>query len=191
MDDDNIIERDKEKNVQVDNVQTDIHLRPGFHANEPYPEVKVSAPNSYYAKLIMNDFAGIISEFSAITQYLYHNFSLKKEHKDLAKVIENISMVEMHHMEILSEVLVQLGVEPYFKNSSNKFWDANYIYYGRNVCDKLKADLKSEYAAIETYELHISLIKDVNIQNVLKRIVMDEKVHAKIFEEQIKKYCSK
>lgn len=175
--------------MENNNQKMDMHMRPGFADPSPYPEVKVSAPNSYYAKLIMDDYAGKISEFTAIAQYLHHNFTIKSKYPDLAKIIESISITEMHHIEMLADMLKKLGVDPIFKNGSNTLWTASYVYYGVNVCDKLKSDLKSEYDAIKNYEIHIQLIKDPYIQEVLKRIVLDEKVHVKIFEEQIKKYC--
>lgn len=173
----------------MENQMKDIHMRPGYADPSPYPEVKVIAPNQYYAKIIMDDYAGKISEFTAISQYLYHNFSLKSKYKELAEILENISITEMHHMEMLATMIKLLGYESIFKNSSNVFWNANYVYYGENVCDKLKADLKSEFDAIDIYESNIKTIDDPYIQIVLKRIILDEKVHVKIFEEQIKKYC--
>jgi bacterioferritin len=173
----------------MENQKKDIHDRPGYADPSPYPEIKVEGPNRYYAQLISDDYCGKISEFSAISQYLYHNFSIRPEYKELAEIIENISIVEMHHMEMLATIIRLLGFEPIFTNGSNVFWNANYVYYGKNVCDKLKGDLKSELDAISTYEMHIDIIKDPYIQAVLRRIVLDEKVHVKIFEEQIKKYC--
>jgi bacterioferritin len=173
----------------MENQNKDMHMRPGYSDPSPYPEVKVTEPSKYYAKLILDDYASKISEYTAISQYLYHKFSMREKYNELAKIIENISIVEMHHMEMLATMLKLLGYEPVFKSGANVFWNASYVYYGENVCDQLKGDLKSEFDAINNYEAHIKIIKDPYIQDVLKRIVLDEKFHAKIFEEQIKKYC--
>lgn len=173
----------------MENQKKDIHIRPGYADPSPYPEVKVLAPNPYYAKIIMDDYAGKISEFTAISQYLYHNFSMKNKYKELAEIIENISITEMHHMEMLATMLKLLGYEPILTNGLNVFWNASYVYYGNSICDMLKGDLKSEIDAIDIYESNIKIINDPYIQAVLKRIILDEKVHLKIFEEQIKKYC--
>lgn len=43
----------------------------------PYPEVRVVAPNRQFAELLLEDYAGAISEFTAINQYLHHYFTLK------------------------------------------------------------------------------------------------------------------
>ena len=173
----------------MENHKHDIHMRPGYADPSPYPEVKVTAPNKYYAKIIMDDYAGRISEFSAISQYLYHKFSMSSQYSELAGIIGNISIVEMHHMEMLAKIIKLLGYEPLFQNSANIPWNAKYVYYGKDVCDQLRGDLKSEFEAIHIYEQNIQVIKDPYIQDVLNRIILDEKVHVKIFEEQIKKYC--
>jgi len=172
----------------MENHKHDIHMRPGYSDPSPYPEIKVTAPNKYYAKIIMDDYAGRISEFSAISQYLYHKFSMSSQYSELAEIIGNISIVEMHHMEMLAEMIQLLGYEPLFQNSANIPWNAKYVYYGKDVCDQLRGDLKSEVEAIHIYEQNIKVIKDPYIQDVLKRIILDEKVHVKIFEEQIEKY---
>jgi bacterioferritin len=175
--------------MESEHQKKDIHIRPGYADPSPYPEVKVSEPNQYYAKFIMNDYCGKAGEFSAISQYLYHNFSMNSKYKDLAKILENISITEMHHMDMLANMIRLLGVEPVFVNGSNVFWNAGYVHYGKNVCDQILEDIKSEKEAINTYELHIKIIKDPYIQAVLKRIVLDEKLHLKILEEELKKYC--
>ena len=175
--------------MENEKTKKDIHMRPGYADPSPYPEVKVSGPNKYYAKIIMDDYAGKISEFTAISQYLYHNFSMRPKYNELADILENISITEMHHMEMLSTMIRLLGCEPIFQNSSNIPFTTNYVYYGNNICDQLRNDLKSEFEAINAYEQNIRVIKDPYIQDVLRRIILDEKLHAKIFEEQIKKYC--
>ena len=175
--------------MENDKTKQDIHMRPGYADPSPYPEVKVTEPNKYYAKIIMDDYAGKISEFTAISQYLYHDFSMRPKYNELADILENIAITEMHHMEMLSTIIKLLGYEPVFQNGANIPWSTNYVYYGKNVCDQLRGDLKSEFEAISIYERNIKVIKDPYIQDVLRRIILDEKVHVKIFEEQIKKYC--
>ena len=33
-----------------------------FHSTQPYPEIKVQGENLYYAEILMDDFAGSLSE---------------------------------------------------------------------------------------------------------------------------------
>ena len=53
----------------------------------------------------------------------------------------------------------------------------------RNVID-------GEKAAISKYQHQISYIRDVNITENLRRIILDERLHVEIFEKVYGAYCS-
>ena len=44
-----------------------------YRAKLPYPPIVVVKPNKHYAEIIQISFAGAVSEFSAISQYIYHH----------------------------------------------------------------------------------------------------------------------
>lgn len=168
------------------------HLRSKYSDPSPYPEVKVLSPNLNYAEILMDDYSGVVSEFTAINQYLYHHFLFEKTDKELGDLLENVSITEMHHMEILAETILKLGLNPLIRgsNSTNgNFWSGSFVYYGSNLCEQLKADIDAEYKAIAEYQKHIIYIKDPQIQAILRRIILDEKVHIRLFNEALLKYC--
>jgi bacterioferritin len=41
----------------------------------PYPEPMVEIPNIEYANLLLKDYAGAVSEFTAISLYVYQQFA--------------------------------------------------------------------------------------------------------------------
>jgi len=158
----------------------------------PYPSVRVTAPNRQYAELLLEDYTGIVSEFTAINQYLHHHFTLKGINEEVADLEECISLVEMHHMELLAETIRLLGVDPRYRvlrNNQEIYWNAAYVYYGYNVCDKLAADIASEWAAIAAYRDHLQRIGDPYIKELLERIIQDEYHHIRLFNEAMQKYC--
>jgi len=168
------------------------HRRKGFSDPSPYPEVKVMCANILYAELLMDDYAGVVSEFTAISQYLYHHFFFKDVDKKLGDLLENVSITEMQHMEILADLIKKLGGDPVIRgsvSSAGKFWAGNYIYYGSNLCEQLKADIDAEYKAIEEYQKHIRSVGDPYIQAVLQRIILDEKVHIRLFNQALAEFC--
>lgn len=174
------------------NHEEHIHKRDKYAATSPYPEIRVLGPNLYYASLLMDDYAGLTSEFTAISQYLYHHFFFKDIDKELGDLLENISIIEMHHMEMLADTIKKLGGNPVIAGSYStcgSFWNGNFVHYGMNVCDRLKADIDSEYKAIYEYEKHIRMIHDPHIQAILRRIILDEKVHIKLFNNALLKFC--
>lgn len=168
------------------------HKREQCADPSPYPEVKVLRPNPTYAYLLMDDYAGMVSEFTAISQYLYHHFYFKEVDKDLGELLENVAITEMRHMEILAGTIRKLGGDPQIRggySTQGHFWDGRFVYYGTDLCSQLRADIDSEYKAIYNYQRHIAMIDDPYVQAILARIILDEKVHIRLFKEALQKFC--
>ena len=159
----------------------------------PYPEVQVAAPNPYHARLLLEDYAGQISELSAINQYVYHHVVLEPEFREVADLLECIALVEMHHLEILAETILMLGVDPRYRtieeNNMEQYWNAVFVYYGSSLCDRLTADIASEWAAVANYRRHQQMINDPYIKNILERIILDELNHIVLFNQMADQYC--
>lgn len=161
--------------------------------DKPYPEIKVESNNEYYAKILMEDYSGLVSEMSAITQYTYQFIDKFNFDKEFYETLENISIVEMKHLEILGKLIKLLGVDPVFKSSNNcylTYWSSSYIDYNTNIIKMLEVDIKSEENAINNYIYHISLINDKYIKDILYRIIEDEKKHIECFETLLCKYSN-
>lgn len=157
----------------------------------PYPEVRVEEKNPYYADLLSQDYAGSVSETTAVMQYSYQHFDKFKENKEFAKIIEEIAGVEMKHLELLGETIKLLGKEPVYKTCESErgdcvFWTGDNVFYKTDLKDMLNADINSEKNAIKNYEHHKMLINDKYIKEMLSRIILDEKRHVQIFEMLLK-----
>jgi len=158
----------------------------------PYPSVRVMAPNHQYAELLLEDYAGTVSELTAINQYLHHYFTLEGINDEAAALEECISLVEMRHMELLAETIRLLGVDPRYRvirNNQEIYWNATYVYYGYSLCDKLAADIASEWAAVAAYRDHQQRIGDPYIKEILERIIQDEYHHIILLNKVMQKYC--
>ena len=168
------------------------HKKGKYVDPSPYPAVKVLSTNLNYAEILMDDFAGVVSEFTAISQYLYHHFLFKQIYQELGELLENLSITEMLHMEILADTIKKLGGNPVLRGSNSTqggFWSGKFVYYGTNLCEQLKADIDAEYKAIDEYQKHIYYIADPYVQAILQRIILDEKVHIRLFNQALQKYC--
>ena len=159
----------------------------------PYPQVRVTGPNPYYARLLLEDYAGRVSELSAINQYTYHHFVLEPEFEQVADLLSCIALVEMHHLEILAETILLLGMDPRYRtvdnNERERYWDASFVFYGISLCDRITADIASEWAAISSYRRHQQMINDPFIKAILERIILDELHHINLFNRIVEKYC--
>lgn len=162
-----------------------------YQKNKSYPIPKVKEKNTYYASLLLFDYAGKQSEDTAIHQYLFQSLILKKQNPELAQTLEHIAIVEMHHLNLLGETITLLGVKPIFATptQNNKYipWNASTVLYDTNIINILKKDIEHEQNAITLYQQHIKIIQDSNIQELLQRIIEDEQEHISIFTQYLKK----
>lgn len=157
----------------------------------PYPKPKVENTNITYGDILLEDYAGAVSELTAINLYVYQHVISEKIFKHYADMIRSISIVEMKHLELLGETIKLLGVKPVFVSSfapSGQLWTASYVDYTDHILDMILQDIESEKKAIAKYEEHIGLINDKYIIKLLERIIMDEKLHVKIFNQLYDKY---
>ncbi len=159
----------------------------------PYPEIRVSGRNPYFARLLLEDYAGHSGELTAINQYMYHHFVLESGHEEVADLLSCIGLVEMHHLEILAETILELGVDPRYRiiegNGTERYWDSSFVFYGTTLCDRLTADLAGEWAAIANYCKHQQMITDPFVNQILERIILDELHHVRLFNQMIERYC--
>lgn len=157
----------------------------------PYPKPEVESTNQNYAMLLLDDYSGVVSEFTAVSLYTYQHFSAtESDFKSYAELIKCISIVEMKHMELIAETIFKLGMVPAYMGSystMNQFWNGSFVDYRRRLKSMLNIDIKSEIDAINNYKHHISLISDKHIINLLKRIILDEEKHIVLFKRELSK----
>ncbi|MEF9950982.1 MAG: ferritin family protein [Clostridium sp.] len=158
-------------------------MNSGYKVNLPYPEIKVKSKNPTYAKIILQNYAGMVSEISAITQYVNHEQRIFKDYPEISDTLKHIAMVEMHHLQILGLLACELGADLRYwseKKGKHQYWSPKYLHYEKTPQSMIKADIADEKAAIAQYEKSISEIDDNNINAILKRIILDEQLHIKI-----------
>lgn len=171
----------------------DISRNSKYSVNLPYPKPMIEIQNKEYANILLKDYAGAVSEFTAISLYVYQHFVSKGQYKDYAELIGGVSVTEMKHLELLGETIKLEGFKPmYIDNASphGKLWSPMYVNFTTYIKAMLKEDIKAEQTAIENYRYHITLIKDKYIIRLLERIILDEELHLKLFSQEYEKYCN-
>lgn len=159
---------------------------------DPYPTPKVLGENHYYASILLEDYAGISGELTAIHQYIYHSLT-SEDHTKIATLTQQIAIVEMHHLKLLGKTIQLLGEYPIMYSNDHdliRFWNAKFVYYGHTVYDKLSANMKHEMDAIQNYRRHQRLIDDPFIQELLERIILDEEHHLQLFKTCRDEFCN-
>lgn len=165
-------------------------MQPGsFAVAAPYPSVEEIAPNVCDLHLILNDYAGLVSELSAVTQYVYHQLNAKDEgFYQLAQVLLSIAKVEMRHLDLLGSTLCQLGGSPQFiyeQRGRLHHWNAGMIDDLRSAKAMVQSDLLLERKTIAAYEHQSAMVSQSAVKAVLDRIILDEELHVKILKEQL------
>ena len=153
--------------------------------HKSYPEVKPAKKDTAFASLLLVPYAGSGGEISSILSYLYGSTVLDgSKNQTVSDVLRCISGVEMHHMNILAELIFRLGGDPKYAVAQGRrpFTAAN-MYYSENPAQILKSAVAGEESAIYVYEQLRKATDDENIIAVLERIIEDEKLHLGIFRE--------
>lgn len=161
-----------------------------FKVNLPYPPIKVESKNSKYANLILQNYSGMVSEFTAVTQYIYHEIYAFHDNTEVSLTIKGIAMIEMMHLQMLGEIVTLLGCSPkYGINRKGKFldWTPKFIDYGKTLPAMILDDIVAEEKAIDQYIQTLALIDDKYIKAIIERIIMDEELHLKLFSNLYEK----
>ncbi len=115
--------------------------------NIPYPPTDTCEKNPCYASLLSEDYAGYNSEMTAINQYFFQYLCIQNEHCELAHVLECISLVEMRHMNLLGQLIVNLGCIPVigsFSRRRTRYWCGNNINENLDVQCFLRQNIENE-----------------------------------------------
>lgn len=127
------------------------------------------------------DYCGLVSEMSAITQYINNENRLSCGKCGLAKGILGIAMAEMIHMQKLGQLIFLLGGTIDFsvrqRGGKRQLWTPEYLKTPENARNMVLADIESEKAAINQYRMHMRRIRDPYVNAVLARIIRDEEYH--------------
>lgn len=126
---------------------------------------------------------GSASEMGAIRQYVDNSFAFE-EYSDLAL---GISIVEMVHLDKLSDLIVTIGgtVKRHWSNKNQKF--------AKDVKEAVNNDLRDELTAIEDYEKLLEKLKPIKTNTgiicykLVRKLKADEEHHAKLLREFLSK----
>lgn len=155
-----------------------------YELNLPYPEV-TGGNEPRAVELLKEDYAGIVSEMTALCQYMFQHLLLTENGSPFAKEMECIAITEMRHKEMLGKAILRLGGTPIYATTTT-YWCANYVDYVEDPKRMILSDIKSEYAAIYNYRCHIQMIPNTSVKQLLERIILDEEMHIRLFNEMLR-----
>jgi len=78
----------------------------------PYPPVQPETHRKEYAYAMLSNVGSDNSEMSAVSLYFYNSILLSPQHAAFARCFHQISIVEMHHLDIFASFAHQMGLDP-------------------------------------------------------------------------------
>ncbi len=150
----------------------------------PYPKADPGEKNLMYARGMLDNAGGTISEMNAIALYTYNG--LISCDAELKCVFEEIAETEMRHLTLFLELAWELGEEPRLWSQSRmgkKYWSPGYIIYAKDTLKLLGNAMSNERAFIRKYQEQLKTVDNKNIREILTRILADEELHLKVFAE--------
>ena len=97
----------------------------------------------------------------------------------------------MHHLEILGNLLTELGFIPYFMGSRNHKWCSDNVQYKfQSIVAMMQYNIKLEEEAIREYKALMHMTEDTYIIHLITRIIKDEEGHLKVFQMMKEKYAT-
>ncbi len=158
--------------------------------NKPYPKIKVERKSKEIGEILSYLYASNEGELTAVLQYSYETFLIEDE--ELAHILKQISITEMHHLSILGKTIELLGCTPLFAEVSHKkitYWNSNFVYYDRDLITMMDINIEEEKNAIKNYQMALNTIHDIYIKESIKRILEDEYLHLEIFMKIRQSLC--
>ena len=157
-----------------------------YKVNLPYPKIKVEKKDKKIALMLLNSYAGEISEDTAIHDYIFQMMMLN--YPEYKSILKGIAIVEMHHLEILGNLIYALGITPVFgkiKDDALQWFNGSFVNYSDNFTYVLQHNIYEEQMTINQYQKIIKTTTDANIKEILNRIILDEELHIEIFSKML------
>jgi bacterioferritin len=152
-------------------------------SNKPYPEIVGAQSDSRTVCVLKNLATSRVGELGAILQYTYQGVVADKIMQDVAKILEEISIVEMMHLEMLMHAITEFGGIPKYEDCQGLSFNAKYVNYSMKLHEMLNNNILGEKTAINNYQQAINLVENESLKKLFARIIEDEEMHIKVFEK--------
>lgn len=158
-----------------------------FRAPQEYPAIERLCYNANDIRMITELYSGKNSELTAVLQYRYQNILLSGCSPEVASALGKISLVEMHHLDLLGRAIFMLGGNPQLIRPAQKqYWHAGLINYTTDPCSMLLADMRDELDAADRYRSTALSCSNRPLKPLLERIALDETLHAECLQRLIR-----
>lgn len=157
----------------------------------PYPSIDNLETNIEYSQLILSNLGGLHSKMNTVSLYFYNHIILEEQWPELSEAMIQLCLVEMKHLNIFAKICYKLGADPRLWDCHQdllEYWSPSFNVYPRQINTLLENAIIQEQNTITNYQYQMSCIDEPIIQNMLKRIILDEQLHVEIFNTFLQQY---
>ncbi len=156
-------------------------------ADIPFPSTDNLQRDVKSGKIISFAFATQQGELSAILQYVYHSLHLAPLNKQHAETLVAIALSEMHHLHVLGETMLALGVNPRYVQypESNCYYNTGCVSQSTTPQKMLMDDIQGELNAIAEYKKMLFVLNNENVAAIIQRIIIDEQLHLETLKNML------
>jgi len=148
----------------------------------PYPTIEITNVNNVQLKVLHDLIAGDGGELDAIFQYFYISSITRTTDEEIADIFEEMSLVEIQHLDMLMEAIIKSKGVPSYTDSRNRCFFANRVNYSQDLHSLIDYCLKEEQNSINNYNLAIEMVEDKSLKQLFLRIIEDEKKHLEVLK---------
>jgi len=149
----------------------------------PYPEITEATNDPNTVAILKNLATSKMGELGGVLQYVYQSVVAGASNPEIADIFEEISIVEMMHLDMLMNAIMSFGGIPKYEDANGNPFNVSNINYSMKLKDMLQTNIKDEQIAIEAYNSAINKVKNESLKQLLGRIVKDEQLHLQIFKQ--------
>ena len=157
-------------------------------AGLPYPPLKVRRKDPKQARLLLDLYAGAISEFTAVNSFRYQFLVSKGENPAFSRLLKCVEANEEFHVRTLAKLIDELGGDPKYYDSGKNFWDGSLAIYGNGVRDRLEGDIAAEKGIIQLYQKTVNQLTDPYVRRLVRRLGLDDVFHLELFQEALERF---
>lgn len=152
-----------------------------------YPQLTNVTRSARTVQILKNLAYGKHSELTALTTYLRQDWGLGQSYPDFASTLEKIAIVEMHHLDELSNAIAAFGGNADY-SVDGAYWSASAVNQNTSLPSLLEQNIVSEQNAIACYRQAISQIDNQSLIALIEKIISDEEQHILILQNMLDNY---
>ena len=133
------------------------------------------------ARIISPAYSSRCSELAAILQYVYYATVLENlGYTDISRQLLEIGEAEMHHLRLLAQTLIRLGVDPIytaFPPKRDAYFTTRYINYLTDPKTIIRSAICDEQCAIKQYDRMLDRLTNATVIDIIRHIRNAEQGH--------------